>query len=292
MTDVSNQKLESKRAIITGATQGLGYAIAEAFLSHGADVLICSRTLVDLKSAKSRLQTAFPRRRVEIEVADVADELDVRRLFHTAERCFGNYQIVVNNAGVHGPIGPFEESDVEHWGRAISINLLGAARVSKYAVKHFKQAKYGKVINLSGGGATSPQFGLSAYGAAKAGLVRFTETLALECAHFGIDVNAVAPGALLTRLTVELELAGPRAIGDKAHKRVVEMRAKGGSSLKRAAELCVYLSSVDSNGLSGRLISAVWDPWPFSPEQIKEIMACDIYSLRRIVPTDRGRTWG
>jgi NAD(P)-dependent dehydrogenase (short-subunit alcohol dehydrogenase family) len=292
MTGLLNQMLESRRAIITGGSQGLGYAIARAFLSYGADVLICSRTKLDLERAKSRLQDTFPKRRVEMEVADVTQASDVRRLFETAERCFGTYHIVVNNAGVHGPIGRLEESDIECWIRAIGINLFGVVHVCQYAVKHLKQAGYGKVINLSGGGATAPQFGLSAYAASKAGLVRFTETLALECADFGIDVNAVAPGALITRLTAELEESGPDAIGYSAHRRVVEIRAKGGSTLERAAELCVYLSSRESDGLSGRLISAVWDPWPFSSEQIKHIMASDIYTLRRIVPADRGVGWG
>jgi 3-oxoacyl-[acyl-carrier protein] reductase len=292
MTGAPHQTLKSRRAIITGGSQGLGYAIATAFLSHGADVLICARTQGDLDSAKARLEAAFPLRRIETEVADVAETSDVRRLFETADRRFGAYHIVVNNAGVHGPIGRFEDSDIASWIRAISVNLCGVAHVCHSAVKHFKEAGYGKVINLSGGGATAPQFGLSAYAASKAGLVRFTETLAMECMGLGIDVNAVAPGALVTRLTAELEESGPDAIGHSAHGRVVEMRKKGGSPLEKAAELCVYLSSDESNGLSGRLISAAWDPWPFSPEQIKNLMASDIYTLRRIVPEDRGLDWG
>jgi 3-oxoacyl-[acyl-carrier protein] reductase len=291
MTVLPNQALESRRAIITGGSQGLGYAIAKAFLSHGADVLICSRTQIDLERAKSSLQDAFSNRRVEIEVADIARVSDVQRLFETAEQRFGTYHIVVNNAGIHGPIGRLADSDFESWIHAIGVNLLGTAYACRCAIRHFDQAGYGKVINLSGGGATAPQFGLSAYGASKAGLVRLTETLALECADHGIDVNAVAPGSLVTRLTAELEESDPDAIGRGAHKRVVEMRATGGSPLERAAELCVYLSSGESNGLSGRLISAVWDPWPFSSEKIKSIMNSDIYALRRIVPADRGLDW-
>ena len=122
--------------------------------------------------------------------------------------------------------------------------------------------------------------------------MRFTETLALECVGLGIDVNAVAPGALATRLTAELAASCPEAIGEDAHRRVIEMRAKGGAPLSKAAELCAYLASPASDGLSGRLISAAWDPWPFSPEQIREIMSSDIYALRRIVSKERNRPWG
>ena len=128
-----------------------------------------------------------------------------------------------------------EDSDFESWIHAIGVNLLGTAYACRCAIKHFNQAGYGKVINLSGGGATAPQFGLSAYGASKAGLVRLTETLALECADLGIDVNAVAPGALITRLTAELEESGPDAIGCSAHKRVVEIRANGGLDARKGS---------------------------------------------------------
>jgi 3-oxoacyl-[acyl-carrier protein] reductase len=190
---------------------------------------------------------------------------------------------------------PLDEADWDLWCAAIAVNLVGAVYCCRRAVRHFKSrpadGPHAKIINISGGGATSPQPCLSAYGASKAGLVRFTETLAMEVKPFGIDVNAVAPGALLTRLLEELRSVSPEQIGAAQHAKVEEIYGQGGMSLARAAELCVYLASFESDGISGRLISAPWDPWPFSAEIAGELAASDIYTLRRIVPEDRGHSW-
>src|SRR6202012_1631851 len=154
-----------------------------------------------------------------------------------------------------------------------------------------KPRRYGKIIILSGGGATSPLPGISAYAASKAAIVRFTETLALEMREWKIDVNAIAPGALMTRLTDQLLEAGPQRIDAALHARIARLKQEGGTPLSVGAELCGYLASAESDGLTGRLIAAPWDPWPFSEEHKREIGESDIYTLRRIVPKDRGRTW-
>jgi 3-oxoacyl-[acyl-carrier protein] reductase len=114
----------------------------------------------------------------------------------------------------------------------------------------------------------------------------------LEVQGFGIDVNAVAPGALATRLTDELIAAGPDKVGEAIHTRMVNIKQEGGTPLKLGAELCVYLASAESDGLTGRLIAAPWDPWPFTDSAKQEIASSDIYTLRRILPKDRGKVWG
>ena len=115
----------------------------------------------------------------------------------------------MNNAGVYGPMGSIDTIDWDEWVQAIAINLNGLVYCCRKAVEAFKPNRYGKIINLSGGGATNPLPGISAYAASKAAVVRFTETLALEVKEFGIDVNAVAPGALATRLTDRAGRGGP-----------------------------------------------------------------------------------
>jgi 3-oxoacyl-[acyl-carrier protein] reductase len=121
--------------------------------------------------------------------------------------------------------------------------------------------------------------------------VRFTETLALEVKEFGIDVNSVAPGALATRLTDQLVAAGPQRVGAGLHERMIKLQQEGGTPLHIGASLCVYLASAESDGLTGRLIAAQWDPWPFDAPIKNKIAASDIYTLRRIVPADRGEPW-
>jgi 3-oxoacyl-[acyl-carrier protein] reductase len=150
---------------------------------------------------------------------------------------------------------------------------------------------YGKIINLSGGGATAPLPRLSAYAASKAAIVRFTETLALEVKDARIDVNAVAPGALNTRMMDQLIAAGPAKVGAAFFERMRKVADEGGTPLAKGAALCTYLASGDSDGVTGRLLSAVWDPWPTLQSRVADLDATDIYTLRRIVPEDRGRKW-
>jgi NAD(P)-dependent dehydrogenase (short-subunit alcohol dehydrogenase family) len=118
-----------------------------------------------------------------------------------------------------------------------------------------------------------------------------TENLAEELRGTRIDVNAVAPGALNTRLLAETLAAGPEKVGEMEFGRAVQQQKTGGASVEEAAELCVYLSSRRSDGISGRLISAPWDPWQELHNRLEELNNTDIYTLRRIVPEDRGRCW-
>jgi 3-oxoacyl-[acyl-carrier protein] reductase len=217
-------------------------------------------------------------------------------LYDRVIAAFGTLDVVVNNAGVHGPIGSIDKVDWDAWVEAIAVNLCGTAYSCRRAVVAFKSAarhdRRGKIINLSGGGATSPQPGLTAYGASKAGLVRLTETLAGEVREFGIDVNAVAPGALATRLTLELRDAGPDRIGAAYFEKVEASLAEGGTPTARATDLILFLASAASDGITGRLISAVWDDWQAWPRHLAELAESDVYTLRRIAGRDRGIPWG
>jgi NAD(P)-dependent dehydrogenase (short-subunit alcohol dehydrogenase family) len=285
-------KLEGRTAIITGASHGLGAAIAERFAAEGASLALCSRHQAEIEAKRHELLSRHPAARIYAQAADVAAEDQIDALFATAQRAFGRIDILVNNAGIYGPMGTIDAVDWNEWVKAIAINLNGNVYCARKAIALFKPNRYGKIINLSGGGATNPLPGVSAYAASKAAIVRFTETLALEVREFGIDVNAVAPGALATRLTDELIAAGPDKVGEALHARMIKVKEEGGTPLAIGADLCVYLASAESDGLTGRLIAAPWDPWPFTDRAKQEIASSDIYTLRRIVPKDRGKDWG
>jgi len=285
--------LAGRHALITGAGQGLGAAIAEHYVAAGASVLLCARSADTLEAVRDRLAPLLSDgRKIEIMRADVAVPADIDALVDRALTVFPHLDILVNNAGVYGPMGPIETVDWAEWADSIAVNLLGTVYACRAVTPHFKQRRYGKIINLSGGGATAPLPGISAYAAAKAGVVRFTETLALEGKAFGIDVNALAPGALATRLTDQLIAAGPDKVGADLHARMVKLRDEGGAPLSLGAELAVYLGSAASDGISGRLIAAQWDPWRTLADHKADIDGTDIYTLRRILPKERGRTWG
>jgi len=286
-------RLAGRRALITGASMGLGLAIARAYIAEGASVMLCARGAEQLAQARSQLaELASECQRVLALPADVSKASDVEHVVAAALTGMGGLEVLVCNAGIYGPTGAIEEVDWEAWTRTININLMGTVLPCRTVVPHFKAQGYGKIVLLSGGGATSPLPRFSAYAASKAAVVRFGETLAEEVRGTGIDVNAVAPGALNTRLLDEVLEAGPGKVGQAFYGRALQQKATGGVPLERGAALCVFLGSAASDGITGKLISAVWDPWETLAERRAEIDKNDIYTLRRIVPKDRGRDWG
>ncbi len=177
------------------------------------------------------------------ETGDVSDPADSEKLVAVALRLFPRLHVLVNNAGVYGPKGTIDEVDWNEWAAAIRVNLLGSVLMARAALPHFKSHRYGKIVQLSGGGATAPLPRISAYAASKAGVVRFAETLAEEVREFSIDVNSIAPGALNTRLLDEVLEAGPAKVGRDFYDRAVRQQAEGGTPPERAADLAVFLGS-------------------------------------------------
>jgi NAD(P)-dependent dehydrogenase (short-subunit alcohol dehydrogenase family) len=290
---VTHRALEGRTAIVTGASRGLGKAIASAYVAAGANVVLCARDGKLLSDAASELQKgAGDARRVVSLVADVAQEQDICRVVSAALENFGGLEILVNNAGVYGPMGSIDEVRWQAWVDAMSINVLGSVRFAREVIPHFKARRYGKIIQLSGGGATGPLPRISAYAASKAAIVRFAETLALEMREFNVDVNSIAPGALNTRLLDEALGAGPEKVGADFFERSQRQRAQGGTPMEVPVRLAVFLASASSDGITGKLISAVWDDWESFPQHLQELRDSDVYTLRRIVARDRGLEWG
>jgi len=285
-------KLKGRVAIITGANQGLGEAIAIEFVRQGANVFICARDRKKLLAVKRKLEgIGVKGQKVRVMVIDVSKEIQVRKLIKAAINEYKRVDILVNNAGVYGPKGPIEKVGSADWMKAIEINLGGVFYCCKHIMAHMKKNNYGKIINLSGGGATAPLPFISAYAASKAGVVRLTETLAGECHDFKIDINAIAPGALNTRLLDEVLSAGPESVGEEFYKKALKQKEDGGVPLEVGVELCVFLASAQSDGITGRIISAKWDAWKSLPDRRQELMESDIYTLRRITPEDRNKKW-
>jgi|HubBroStandDraft_4_1064222.scaffolds.fasta_scaffold00208_5 NAD(P)-dependent dehydrogenase (short-subunit alcohol dehydrogenase family) len=286
-------KLADRVAVVTGASQGFGYAIASRFVQEGASVLLCARTVDDLEGAAEGVRAAAaPGAQVFAERADVSSEADVGRLAEIIKKQFGKLDILVSNAGVYGPKGAVDEVSWSDWSRAISINLLGTVLCCRTFLPLLRQATRGKILLVSGGGATKPLPFLSAYAASKAAVVRFGETLAEELRDAGVDVNSIAPGALNTRLLEEVLSAGPEKVGQSFYEASLRQKESGGTPLERGAELCVYLASSESDGITGKLISAVWDPWTDFAGHRQDLQKTDVYTLRRIVPGERGLPWG
>jgi 3-oxoacyl-[acyl-carrier protein] reductase len=285
--------LSGKAAIITGANQGFGLEVARKYILAGADVMLCARNATLLQEAQTDLiKLAMPGQKVFAKAADVSNEADVQGLVHETLAKLGGCHILVNNAGIYGPKGEIEEVDWSEWVKAIEINVYGSILMCRAILPHFKAQGYGKVIQLSGGGATSPMPRISAYAVSKAAIVRFAETLAEEVRGSGIDVNAIAPGALNTRMLDEVLEAGPEKVGKVFYERSLKQKESGGAPLGQGAELALFLASAASDGITGKLISAIWDGWEHWPGHLDELNSSDVYTLRRIAGRDRGFSWG
>ena len=291
MTLSGSMPLGDRTALITGGSRGLGLSLGQGFVRAGAHVAILARPSAVLDAALDSLDAArvAPTQRVTAIPADLADLNSLPSVVRRVEAALGPLDVLVNNAAAMGPIGPLADTSMEEWQSAIAVNLIAPVALMQAVLHGMRDRRRGKIINVSGGGATGSRPNFSAYACAKTALVRATEIVADEVKTFGIDVNAIAPGAMNTRLLDAVLEAGPDKVGAIEYRRALEQQASGGAPPARAVELAVWLASPASDGITGRLLSAIWDPWADLPAQWAELEKTDIYTLRRIVPADRGR---
>lgn len=282
-------RLKDKVALVTGAGRGIGRAIALAYAREGASLALAARSLAELEDTGGAAQS-FGAETCVVSV-DVTDQTAVDEMARQTLERFGRIDILVNNAGIVGPIGALEDNDVEAWVRTIQVNLVGTYLCCRSVIPAMAQSGGGRIINLSGSGATSAPYHLSAYGSSKAAIIRLTEILSLELADKNIQVNALGPGSIHTRMWEEIT-DGAMASGDSdLYEFGLQVTGGGGASIERAAELAVWLAGDASQGLSGRMIHAVADDFPNLTPHIPEIMASDRYTLRRDEPPrDSGQT--
>jgi 3-oxoacyl-[acyl-carrier protein] reductase len=280
--------LDHKNIIITGASRGLGKQIARTMWSQGASLLLIARSQDPLDELRNELMgTAQNDQRARVLAADLKTPWIAAEIVREASGQLGRIDVLVNNAAVLGPIGKAWENDWRAWEETIRINLLTPVSLCRECVALMMKERQGKIINLSGGGATSPRPNFSAYATAKAGLVRFSETLAQEMMTSNIQVNCIAPGVMNTEMLQSVLHAGPEIAGNREYTQAAKAVGEIDASLQRAADLSVFLASSGSDKITGKLISAVWDPWESLPERIEDLQNSDIYTLRRIVPQDR-----
>jgi len=284
-------KAKNKNVIITGGTVGFGKALAEKFLGEGANISICSRNEQQLFDTQSELLSKFPNRIILVKKCDVSIEKDVKEFIAYSLDTFKMIHVLILNAGVYGPLGPIETVSLDEWRKSIDINLFGVLLPCRELIPHFKQNKYGKIIVLSGGGATNPMPNLSSYATAKAAVVRLVETLSKELLSYNVDINTIAPGAMSTRMMQQVIDAGPEIVGDEFFKKNQNWKQNGATSMELGTNLAVYLSTADSNGVTGKLISAQWDDWKNFGNHLNDLQNSDIYTIRRIVPEDRNKKW-
>lgn len=279
-----------KLALITGASRGLGARLVRRFWLDGYSLVVVARHPVDLQSVLDDL----PSRSAQIVrpfICDLGDPSKVTTLLDSIQGSLSHLDVLVNNAAIQGPIGPLCDNALSYWQQTLQVNLLAPVALCQGLIPLMKRPNGASIINLSGGGATGPRENFSAYATAKAGLVRFSETIAKELKFDGIRVNCIAPGAMKTGMLQEV-IEKRHAAGKREEALASKVFAKGGASMDRVADLALFLASDASKGIYGKLISAVWDNWQEWPKHLDELSQSDVYTLRRITGRDRGFHWG
>ena len=270
-------QLDDRVCLIAGASGVIGQTVAREFLQQGARLALTYQS--NLPAEFATWKKREPDRVLTLRF-DIRNRLQMKLAFAEAIRQFGRLHALVNCTGVLGPVGPTAEVSEDDWATAVEINLLGSFYLTRAVLPLMLEQGGGKIIHFSGGGAAYARPFYTAYSASKAALVRFVESLAEELRGSKIEVNAIAPGPVESRMWEQMRQVvkpDPRTLEELKH-----MEETGGIPPERAAALAVFLASDRSNGLTGRLISAVHDDWAGLGSRIEEVMHSEAGTLRRV----------
>jgi len=288
-----NTHTQKDSIFISGGTSGLGLSVAEHFVKSGHTLIFCARNEDTVSKVENHLKSISSGSQIILGFkCDVSVSVSVSEMFDKLKNRGIDINVLICNAGVIGPIDKFLETEQREWQKAFDINLYGTIGLIAEALPWMVAQKKGRVIHISGGGATSPLFGMSSYAASKAAAVRFIETLALEYVDSGVTFNSISPGMLKTQLLDQMLQAGPERLGEKLFTRSSVKADSATDTSEQAIRLIDFLASERSSGITGKLISAEWDNWPEWPDHLTELASSDLYTLRRVTGRDRGHDWG
>jgi 3-oxoacyl-[acyl-carrier protein] reductase len=247
--------------IITGAYGTLGAAVSRKLAADDNELVLVGRSIERLEHL------------LAVDFAANQSPASFMPPLHRVDA-------LINTAAEQGPIGPMWECDPKAWQQTICVNLIQPVRLCSWVIPLMEHSRRGKIVNISGGGATGPRPGFAAYACAKVALVRFSETLAAEVERLNIDVNSVAPGIMPSGMTRAVLAARSSIDVRKEIEQAEQTLSKDPGNDLRAAELVHYLVSPLADGISGRLISAVWDDWR---SLHLDKPTGDMFTLRRVV---------
>lgn len=269
--------------VVTGTSSGIGRALVERLITRGDTVWGLARSVQAPVIGNGNFHPL---------ACDVSDWAAVDASVKSVSAMTDQIDGLVACAGVQGEIAPALTAAPLKWSATVHANLDGTYFPIRGFASLLARSRRAKVVCLSGGGATKARANFSAYGAAKTAIVRLVENIAEEMRNRPFDINAIAPGAINTRLTHEVIQLGPDVVGQAEYDAAVKQMTTGGGSLDRALDLIEYLLSEKSDGISGRLLAAPWDPWATLDSHLTDLRKSDIYTLRRILPQERGRDFG
>ncbi|HEX2136104.1 MAG TPA: 3-oxoacyl-ACP reductase family protein [Microvirga sp.] len=237
-------RLQGKTALVTGGARGIGFAIVKALAAQGAIPVIADINEQGARDAVAALQGSEG---LALEV-NVAEQASITAMIEAIIARYGRLDILVNNAGIGGNT-PFLDIKLEEWSRTIAINLTGAFLVAQACAREMAKQQSGKIINIASLSGQRGGHGRAAYGSAKAGLELLTKVMAVELAEFGINVNAIAPGAIETEMAKFAHDQATRA----AYNYLIPMRRYG--TPEEIADAAVFLCSDESRYIHGHTLN-------------------------------------
>lgn len=240
--------LQGRVAIITGASRGIGSAIADALAERGARVVLSSRKQADLDAEAERINAVHPGAAVAI-AAHTGKPEDLARLVDTTLERFGRIDILVNNAATNPYFGHTVDADLSHWDKTFEVNVRGVFALTQLAVNRYMGEHGGAIINVASVGGLRVAFGLGIYNITKAAVIHMTKQLALELGPKGIRVNAVAPGLIKTRFAEALWA------NEEILSRVLASTALGRiGSPPEIGKVVAFLASDDASYITGEVV--------------------------------------
>jgi len=270
-------ELDGRSIVVTGGSMGIGQSVARRCLEAGANVTICARGEHALERTLAHFESDGYAGRIASISIDVSRSDDVARAFDVATASFGRIDGLAHAAAVLEPIGSILDVDPAAWLRTVEVDLFGTFLVTREACKRMRE-RGGRIVLFAGGGASTPYPNFTAYACSKVAVVRFAESVALEMRPFGIEINALAPGLVATRMIEQTLQAGfsttAAAVGPEI-----------------AANCVAFLLSDAAQGISGKFVAPNYDDYARWPEHLEELQSTDIFSLRRILPKERGMGW-
>ena len=254
-------RLKSKVAIVTGGGRGIGKAIALAFASEGAAVVVGARSLSKLEKTVEEIQSKGGR--AKAVQTDITDEKQVERMVAETIKAYGQIDILMNNSGIGGPTVPVVDLKLEDWNDVLAIDLTGSMLCAKHVLKHMIPRRSGNIINMAaeGGRGGDGRAGYpmrSPYCCAKMGVIGLTETLAIEVGKYNIRVNAISPAAVRGERIMNVVKGRAEATGVPFEELMSKMTAN--YSLGRMAEeseiaaAAVFLASDESSAITGQTL--------------------------------------
>ncbi len=287
-------QVRQKVVFISGGSSGLGEALVCNFILLGYTTLFCARDIYNVNATLQKMEK-YKTSKNQVVLgfsADVSNSNEISDLFFELEKLGLQPDVLICNAGIIGPINKFLEIDKDTCRSVFDVNFYGTLNLLSAALPQMVEKAWGRVIHISGGGATSPNIGMSIYGASKAAAVRFIETLALEYADSGLTFNSISPGIMKTKMLRHMLEAGAEELGQDHYKKAKLAAESSTDSFKKPIDLINFLIENDNKRISGKLISAIWDNWEIWPEHLDELSTSDMYTLRRISGRDRNADWG